>query len=263
MKKRTQIIPALAALTFAMSSAHGAITLVSSKNWIREATPVPANRTLDSSGFSKLVVVVTGEHNFSGDLSGNTTNITYNGQALTKAIEVNPVAFSNVDPLGHGQTASDVWYLDSPGSFTGTNEIIVSFNGNNWVATAIGLTGTLPGVSATASATKTSTVNLTTVAADSLVIATYGMGGNGNTSSSTVAANSPLTKLTGQVIGSSGWAGHNIGTATVAIAGTAAYSFNNTNLDTTMTAVAFAPVPEPSSALLGGLGLLALLRRRR
>ena len=49
---------------------------------------------------------------------------------------MNPVAFSNVDPLGHGQTASDVWYLDSPGSFTGTNEIIVSFNGNNWVATA-------------------------------------------------------------------------------------------------------------------------------
>lgn len=245
-----------------MSSAHGAITLVSSKNWIREATPVPANRTLDSSGFSKLVVVVTGEHNFGGDLSGNTTNITYNGQALTKAIEVNPVAFSNVDPLGHGQTASDVWYLDSPGSFTGTNEIIVSFNGNNWVATAIGLTGTLPGVSATASATKTSTVNFTTVAADSLVIATYGMGGNGNTSSSTVAANSPLTILTGQVIGNN-WAGHNIGTATVAIAGTAAYSFNNTNLDTTMTAVAFAPVPEPSSALLGGLGLLALLRRRR
>lgn len=263
MKIKTRFIPAIMALTIATGSAHGAVTLVNSLNW-RQNLNAAANRTFDSSTFDKLVVVVTGEHNFGGNLTGNTSNITYNGQALTKAIEVNPVAFSNVDPLGHGQTASDVWYLDSPGSFTGTNEIIVIFTGNNWVATAIGLTGTASGVSATASATRTSTVNLTTLAADSFVIATYGMGGNGNTANSGVAANTPLTKLTGQVIGSN-WAGHNIGTATVAAASTAAYSFNNTNLDTTMTAVAFAPVPipEPTSALLGGLGLLALLRRRR
>jgi hypothetical protein len=260
MKLNATLSVLVASLTMAVS-ADAAINLVSFLNW-RQNLNAAANRTYDASGFDKLVVVVTGEHNFGGNLSGNTSNITYNGQALTKAVEVNPVAFSNVDPVGHGQTASDIWYLDNPGAFTGTNQIIVTFVGNNWVATAIGLTGTATGVSTTASATRTSTIDLTTTAADSFVIATYGMGGNGNTANATVGANAPLTKLTGQVIGSN-WAGHNIGTATVATASTAAYSFNNANLDTTMVALTFAPIPEPSALALLGLGGFALLRRRR
>ena len=63
-------------------------------------------------------------------------------------------------------------------------------NGNNYVFTVIGLPGTAPGVGATAAAPGGATVDLTTTAANSLVIFNIGMGG-GNTADTTTAPNSP------------------------------------------------------------------------
>jgi hypothetical protein len=258
MKIRTQFIPALAALTFAMGSAHGATITIdaAASNYITRATFIGAS--YNAGGSDKLVVIVTGEHNFGGtNTGGNVSGLTYNGTAMTQAVQRQPTA-ANILVAG-------IWYLDNPGNQAASFAVTAGGNGNNYVFTVLRLSGTLDGVGATAiSALDSKTVNLTTTAADSLVLAMHGLGGDGNTAAtSAITVDSPGTKVT-NVSHSSNWVGQVVSSTEVASAGTATYGFTGGATGGNLTIAAeFLAVPEPSSALLGGLGLLALLRRRR
>jgi hypothetical protein len=218
--------------------------------------------TFDASGFDKLVVVVTGEHGFPNNENGDTNGVTYNGTSLVQAVNRNPIVV-NPDPKEVDQTYNDIWYLDNPGG-TATSEIFadVSTRGS---MTVFGLSNTLPGVAATVISDRQSrAVDLTTSGPDSLVIASFGMGGDGNTADvNNVTVDSPLTFASAQENGST-WDGHVTGYAQVPTAGTGTYSFSGGNISGShVIAAEFEAVPEPSALALLGLGGLAFLRRRR
>ncbi|QTN31240.1 hypothetical protein HZ994_02470 [Akkermansiaceae bacterium] len=223
---KTLLSITLASLASALFAAAG-ITQTGSASWIRTAAP----GTFDASTSDKLVVVVSGEHNFGGNYTGDCTAVTYNGQALSLAEKQLP---SNPSAGGHGQTHSSIWYLDSPANYTGAGTIAVTCTGNNWVATAIGLSGTLPGVGSTAKVTKTSTIQLTTTSYGSMLIGAVGMGGQGNTASPLpgVTATSPAQAVTigGLKIGSN-WAGHAVARALVDYPSTTSLGFNTALTD--------------------------------
>jgi hypothetical protein len=198
--------------------------------------------TLNASGSSKLVVIVTGETGNPGDLTGNSTAVTYDGAALTKVVDRNPIGGNPFD-----QTFNDIWYLDNPSTSTGA--IIATVVGGCNV-TAFALSGTAPGVGATSISPQASkSVVLPTSFANSIVIASHGMGGNDNTADTgNVDAVAPLTE-TSALFSGSNWHGHVTGYALVPAVGTAVYSFIGGNLvgSHTIAAEFLAAVPTPSS----------------
>ncbi len=211
------------------------ITQNGQTSWIRTSAP----GTYNASTSDKLVVVVSGEHGNPGNYSGNCTAVTYNGQALTKAIGQAP---SNPATGGHGQTHSSIWYLDNPGSFSGSGTIAVTCTGTSWVATAIGLSGTLSGAGSTTAVSGSSTAVLSTSNYGSLLIAACGMGGQGNTATPLpgVTATSPsnATTIAGLKIGSN-WAGHAVATAVVPMPSSQTFSFSTAKTDVVTVAAAF------------------------
>ena len=233
---------AMAALAAMISTAGAAdITYEGHVSWNKSA----GIGIIDARSFDKLVVVVTGEHHFPNNLSGDVTGVTYNNQTLIKAVEVNPA-----DPAtgGHGQTATDIWYLDDPGAYDGTGEIAVTFNGNSWVATAIGLSKTADGVSAIAALGGSASVDLTTTVPGSIVISNIGMGGQGNTADvQNVHPNSPSNVIEIDSLRVSSYAGHVVARTSLAGTGTETYSFSTTKTDVATIAAAFEPaVTDPN-----------------
>jgi hypothetical protein len=210
---KTDLVTVAAAFA---APASGQIVRNGQTSWTRDTAP----GTYDASTSDKLVVVVTGEHHFSGNLTGNCTGVTYNGEPLVQAVAQAPAAPATG---GHGQTHCSIWYLDNPGLFSGSGTIAVTFTGNNWVATAIGLSGTLPGSGPTAAVSGASSAEVATTAHGSMIIAAVGMGGQGNTASPLpgVTATSPpqANTLAALKIGSN-WAGHAVSSATIAPHGT-------------------------------------------
>ncbi len=219
----TLAVVAMATLTLSAAPANAEIIYDGFASWTR-TTGV---NTYDASASDKLVVAVAGEHHFVGNLTGNVIGITYNGQTLIKAVEQLP---SDPATGGHGQTTADIWYLDNPSLYTGAGTIVVSFTGNSWCATAIGLSGTAAGVGATAHVSGAASVNLTTTAADSFVIAALGGGGQGNTASPAPPAVSPMTPISG-VVYPSNYAGLSTGYQSISLPGARTFSFNTTKTD--------------------------------
>jgi hypothetical protein len=78
MKKAFQFVFLFVLLAFLPASA--AITRNGSASWARTAAP----GTYNASTSNKLVVVVSGEHNFTNNYTGNCSAVTYNGQALIR-----------------------------------------------------------------------------------------------------------------------------------------------------------------------------------
>ncbi len=222
--KLTHIIPTLA-LAVLTTSANAAIVINGTAFWAQNSATVTG--TFNASTSDKLVVVVTGEHGNPGFV-GDVTALTYNGQTLIKAVNRDAVPGPGVNN-STDQTFNDIWYLDNPGNFTGLNTITATV-GTRATVTVFGLTGTLAGVGATSvSAAASRSVNLTTTAANSLVITSFGLGGNGNTGSVTgVTADSPLTLRSAQIVGSN-WNGQVTGSSLVALAGSGTYSFSGGN----------------------------------
>lgn len=220
----------------ALVSATATVVRDGSVSWIRTAAP----GTFNASGSDKLVVVVTGEHNFINNFTGTCSAVTYNGQALTRAVIQTPV---NPTSGGHGQTHSSIWYLDNPANYSGAGTILVTCTGTSWVATAIGLSDTAPGVSATVAVPGAASAAVTTNTYGSAVIAAVGMGGQGNTATPlpgvTATAPSQAVTLAGLKIGSN-WAGHSVAYANINIPSSQTFTFSTTNTDTVTVAAAFA-----------------------
>jgi hypothetical protein len=231
----TLAVVAMVILILATTSANAGITLDGSVSWDYNA----GTGTYDASGSDKLVVAVTGEHHFN-NANGKVNSITYDGVALTLAVFRAPVE------SGTDTTANEIWYLDNPSTSTGT--ITVSYNGNNWVATALGLSNTAAGVGATAiSDPNSKSVDLTALGSNSFVLAVHGMGGNGNTANVTVVdADAPAIELSALEIGNN-WAGHVTSTTNGVGSGAATYSFTGGS-DTGVNTIAaeFQAIPDPA-----------------
>jgi hypothetical protein len=209
------------------------------------ASWIGASGTLDASGSSKLVVIVTGETGNPGDLTGNSSAVSYDGVALTKVVDRNPIGGNPFD-----QTFNDIWYLDNPATSTGA--IMATVN-DRCCITAFALSGTAPGVGSTAISSQTSkSVVLPTGFANSIVIASHGMGGDGNSANvAAVDAVLPLieTSATAQAAGAPfPWDGHVTGYALVPNAGTAVYSFTGGNATGSHTVAAEFIAAEPAPA---------------
>lgn len=168
-------------------------------------------------------------------------------------------------------TNSAIWYLDlTTSGITGTNVVVdmsayttrngfaagwVTLEGNLGVGQSIALH------SKNNSSASSPTVSLTTTV-ETFNVVNF----NGNNTSGTITVGSPLTQI---------YQDTNIGSARSAAAYEAAVAAGTSDYEWTLTtgslpadyrridAAAFTVVPEPSAALLGSLGLLALLRRRR
>jgi hypothetical protein len=179
--------------------------------------------TFDASASDKIVIVATGEHGFNND-QGDLVNVTYDGTSLIKAID-RDAQFAQTDTI-----YADIWYLDDPGAFHSNGTIDVSaINRGN--ITVIGLSGTEAGVgNVGVTGTDTRSIDLAT-SAGSLVIASYSMGGAGNTANVTsVNADAPLTQIAALENGSN-WDGQVVGYDNATSAGTQTYSFSGGNTD--------------------------------
>jgi hypothetical protein len=201
------------------------------------STSSPISGTFNAFGSSKLVVVLTGEHGNPGWV-GDATSVTYDGVPLIKAVNRDAVPGPNPPPNtgSTDQLFGDIWYLDNPTTSTGAISITASTRA---VVTAFALSGTKAGVGNTViSGPDSKSVNLTTTAANSIVIASHNMGGNGNTANvGSVNTVSPLIETSAISQGSS-WNGHVTGYAIVATPGSATYSFTGGNLAGTHTLAA-------------------------
>lgn len=219
--------------TQAVGSA-GTITFNGSASWTQKNVP----GTYDASSSDKLVVAVAGEHNFPNNYTGDVTGITYNGHAMVKAVDIAP------NQATHGQTTADIWYLDNPGAYAGPGTIVVSFLGTSWCATAIGLSGTEPGVGSTAIADATAAVNLTTSGDNSMVIAVFGGGGSGNTATPAPPAVSPLTPINGTVFPLF-YTGISTGYRAIGSPSSQSFAFSTTKTDVVTIAAEFIAAPLP------------------
>jgi hypothetical protein len=209
--------------------ARGTITVDGSVSWSAGSSTLTGN--LNASGSDKLVVIVTGEHGFPDDHSGNVIGVTYDGVSLTRIVDRSPIPGTPQD-----QTFNDIWYLDNPGAVHDAGAIVATLTGSTrGSVTAFTLSGTAPGAGQSAISPQASkSVVLSTTFADSIVIASHGLGGDGNTANVTeVSAVAPLEgrQATAQAGGTpSPWDGHVVAYAFVPSSGAAIYSFSGGNL---------------------------------
>ena len=217
---------------------------------------------LDFTGGSKLVVSIGSEAspNNAGHIP---TSVTYGGVALTLA-----------DSDGANGRAS-IYYLDDlSASFTGTNFVITygaaeTQNGVGFGAYVLG--GTAAGFADSFTSGSATTVNVTTTTSGEFVITSFARNNvdfvQGAASGDGLGAQSPLTELfrtSNPGIGETTWSAASA-YALLGAANTYPLTYYENNATGRIIAVTFeaAPIPEPSTALLGSLGLLAILRRRR
>lgn len=246
---KIRIFLALAVIS-ATSAANAAITVLSggTGSFITSGSyPKTALSSFDASSASKIVFTMSTEVGF-GDTAFS--SVTFGGNALVPAI----AAVNSTNSIQQ----TSIYYLDassvSGGSF-GTGDLVINGSGSNDFGVSwIFLSGTADGVGPTNSATNSLTVSLTTTLDNSFVVASHASNGSSGT------AQSPLTALLDGDVGS---AGGGSGYATITTAGSGSYSFAGSTSRPVTVVAAFAPIPEPATALLGSLGALLLLRRRR
>jgi hypothetical protein len=259
MKKKTitkttlSLAAAMGCLGLAATSANAAISILGggTGSFATGATAVPYDHTalssFDASGASKIVFTLSDERG-AGD--GVVSGVTFGGDAMTLAIS----------GLNSNLQDARIYYLDASsvggGSF-GTGDLVVTGPGaNDMGGSWIFLSGTADGVGPTNSALAQS-VGLTTTVDGSFVVASHA-----NNGASGLAGGDLTTALLNADVGS---AGGGSGYATIATAGAGTYSFTGSTSRPVTVAAAFemAPIPEPTTTALLGLGGLALLRRRR
>jgi hypothetical protein len=170
----------------------------------------------DASAADKLVVVLGGEHAFSGNTGGNFDSVTYNGISLTQAVQE-----------GAGIPTAAIFYLDNPGP--AGNLVVTQQNHNNSEYAVYRLKNTAPGIGVVSKAT-TNSVGLITSAPNSMVISCIldagPAGGNG---APNLAAVAPLVENTPDLYGGSAaqrWTSFSAGNAVIPSAAYGSYSFS-------------------------------------
>ncbi|MCH7229172.1 hypothetical protein, partial [Haloferula sp. A504] len=178
-----------------------------------------ATMTFDASGSDKLVIVATKENQ-----STPFTSLTYEDEPLILAVST-----SSDDGNRH---FNGIYYLDNPGLYdNGTGdlgEIRAQSGSSRNIVTAFALSGTAPGaggVAAPPAPDNSKSVGIGLNFVGSAVIASHGMGQDGNTANVTsVDADLPLTE-TSAIERGSNWVGHVTGYATNQGPGFSTYSF--------------------------------------
>ena len=195
----------------------------------------------DASGASKLVVVVGGEHGFSGNTGGKFYAMTYNGEPMTLVVQ---------EEVGIPTAA--IFYLDNPAAFSPGDIVVNQDNHNGSIFRAYALTGTAPGVGVSSkSTTNPSSIDLITAASNSWVIAGVlnagPNGGNGGTNMSAILplVENPLSDLES----GSRWVSMCFATAEIATPVYGVYSFSGANATDLLATVG---VEIPAAERIGG-----------
>jgi hypothetical protein len=281
MKTKQRIRLAIALSAMSIGSAQAAISFVSPPvegflgNTKTQVTTVHVGTTqisYDATGVDKLVVVYAAESGFNTQSVTNLT-MSYNGVAMTLG---RFQQFLAPPALTNDNGAVAIFYLDNP--FQGAATFTAGFastggGANGGHVTIFGLAGTLDGIGAVAGTSTNdralspnASTSITTTGAGSLVIAGIQNSGANNVSGAIPNVAGGLTLGHNSAWGSN-WGHAASGYQTVAGSGTTitAEFSTGTGPYVDVVAVEFLAdlIPEPSVALLGGLGFLALLRRRR
>lgn len=271
IRDRTFLALAVVAMAslFMATSANAEIIVDGFDNWNSGGSPIVGN--FDASGSDKLVVIVTGEHGFNQTGNGQGGDVTYDGVLMTRIIDRNPIKADAGPPVVLvDDTFQDMWYLDNPATSTGLISATATTRGN---VTVVGLSGTLAGAGNTVIGARDSSSADLVTSAGSIVIASYGMGGDGNTAVLSQVTTNLDTEMSRQENGSN-WDGHVTGYTNGVAAGSATYSFTDTGTPgadgrtgSHVIAAEFLVVPEPGSLALlvvGSLmGLIGFGRRRK
>lgn len=251
--KLKSIIPTLSLM--AAMPAMGAITLVASQGDLVTGAASSQTVSFDANAGTKLIVTVTGEaRGNNGNPASSVSSITFGGVALTSAI-------SHADSGSTIQLGA-LYYLDNPG--TGALDLVVTWDGdtNGAAISALSVTDAATGAPEVTAVSQSTSVGITSLSSNALLVAATVTNAGGGAIAPT--ADAPLIQT---VSGDSGSSLSSAGYQILGAAGAQTPSFSGGRVDASGRPIAFAAtfaeVPEPSTALLGSLGVIALLRRRR
>ena len=242
MKPPKPIMQFLAAFAVASGAANAAVTIVDTDSRSGFGTSTTINFSTTVTGGNVLVV---GAYADAGG-AGSGVNITFGGNAAT------------------GRRNSDRGFMAYYQTATLDTSVTINLTSS---ATSVGLVlWELSNVDLTAGVANGAGDTMTTTVANTFVVGTGFR--NGNLISYNGAAvfdtqDIPVFVIqngSGFIVGQTGSIGGASGLA--ATAGSQNISWNNDG-DGSAIAFGFVAVPEPSAALLGAIGLIALLRRRR
>ena len=246
MKTNQLLLPGLLAICISTGSASAAVVVNS-----HFATGTNASNatvlTFDSTtlgGFTttsadKLLVA------FAGRRDNNDFTITYDGIGLT--------AIQSVAGTQNNGAAS-IFYLDNP-STDSSASLVITANSSDFIQYRLDAIK-ISGLAAGGASVSVTDSDSSTVVSQSLLGTAGGfmlgsIGSNGNPS---ISASPTPTYLSDDTRSQNAyWLDTDLATT---------YSYDTTNTNAVGVLASFA-IPEPSTALLGGLGFLALLRRRR
>ncbi|MFU8848548.1 MAG: PEP-CTERM sorting domain-containing protein [Opitutales bacterium] len=196
-----------------------------------------------ASGNDKLVLSISTK--WASNPGGAVTALSYDGNALTQAVAQT------------GQrTRGEIWYLDNVGS---DGDISFTFDAvtEGFAIRLFALDGAAAGVTSTGNKAQTSDGVLPTLSASSSAFVLWEASIHRGTTNIDNDYNDSSFTWGGRGGSSAFW-------DIEAAGGTFDANVINTRTDGSFVGASFAAVPEPSAALLiGGLGLLMLLRRRR
>lgn len=247
----------IAALALGISSSQGAITLLNSVNFTDNVTKSGVTTfnyttSFDPNDAADALVLM-----FATEAAGASAVVSFGSQAMTQAVVTagnNPVAVYYLNnPSVLSQTVSVTINLAASANINGIGFTILALNNSD------NDLGIVPTATVTNSTSQTPlSIDINVPDAGSFVVAGY------NNSAGSGGANvvSPLTVLHDGDFGSLQAA---FAYEADVAAGNQTYDFTTgaTTSTASSAAVAFNTVPEPRAAVLGGLGLLAMLRRRK
>lgn len=257
----------VAGLTLAAGSANAAISVVNTASFTNGGSNLSdATYSFNAFGADKIAVIVTGEAGNPGQMSNGVTGVFFDSISLTQLVDRNSIPESSGGAGDWDQTYNDIWYLDAS-AYTGGafQNSVLNFSvtaGSRGHLAVIALSDTADGAGNSVIGARDSNTASLATSAGSIVIASYGTGGNGNTGSISGVDWNGDVQVSAQV--QSSWNGQVTGYTNNVADDSASYSFTDSDAQGGHVILAeFLVVPEPSTTALLGLGGLALIFRRR
>jgi hypothetical protein len=144
----------------------------------------------DASAADKLVVVLGGEHAFSGNTGGNFDSATYNGKPLTQAVQE-----------AAGVPTAAIFYLDNPGA--AGNLVVTQQNHNASEYAVYRLKNTTPGIGTVNKSTSNGVGFITSAPGSMAIACVLNAGPSGGNLAPNLTAVSPLSENTPDLFGGS------------------------------------------------------------